>query len=204
MLLRSVQLLKSLIATTICRWRNNGRRVRFHALPFAQGWSNVQFMRQHHSPDSRTSSKIRGLLIPAITPAWIVGEPPRAAASAFDAYGIEAESRLAKQHRSHNAFPNPAGLARQSEVRLRRVLNSNQGNAFLRRLNTYSGYDERGDELYRRIESVSLARSVPRGLSWAILPDVQSLPRESLEFTLHSACSALWKKFDRSTNCRPE
>jgi hypothetical protein len=42
-----------------------------------------------------------------------------------------------------------------------------------------------------QIESVSLTRSVPRGLDGAVRPFVESVPRESLEFTLRSTCNAL-------------
>jgi len=47
--------------------------------------------------------------------------------------------------------------------------------------------------LYLQVEAVSLTRSVPRGLGWAIGPYVESVPRESLEFTLRSAVKALRK-----------
>ena len=42
-----------------------------------------------------------------------------------------------------------------------------------------------------QIENVSLTRSVPFGLGWAIRPYVESIPRESLEFTLRSVLNAL-------------
>jgi hypothetical protein len=43
------------------------------------------------------------------------------------------------------------------------------------------------------IESVSLTRAIPTGLGWAVGPFVESVPRESLEFTLRSVCKALRK-----------
>ena len=64
---------------------------------------------------------------------------------------------------------------------------------FLWRLNTYWSYEERDGGLYMQIESVSLTRSIPRGLGWAVQPFVESVPRESLEFTLRSTCNALRK-----------
>lgn len=64
---------------------------------------------------------------------------------------------------------------------------------FLWRMNTYWTYEERDGGLYLQIESVSLSRSIPTGLGWAIRPFVESVPRESLEFTLRSACNALRK-----------
>jgi hypothetical protein len=40
-----------------------------------------------------------------------------------------------------------------------------------------------------QIESVSLTRSIPTGLGWAVGPFVESVPRESLEFTLRSCAT---------------
>src|SRR5271170_2427233 len=77
------------------------------------------------------------------------------------------------------------------------ALNSKDERGFLWRLNTYWSYEERDGGLYVQIESVSLTRSVPVGLAWAVGPFVESVPRESLEFTLRSACSALRGSMDR-------
>jgi hypothetical protein len=72
-----------------------------------------------------------------------------------------------------------------------RVLTSSQEHGFLWRLNTYWSYEERDGGLYMQIESVSLTRSIPYGLGWAVGPFVESVPRDSLEFTLRSTCNAL-------------
>ncbi len=64
---------------------------------------------------------------------------------------------------------------------------------FLWRLNSYWTYEERDGGLYLQIESVSLSRAIPAGLGWALRPYVESVPRESLEFTLRSACKAIQK-----------
>jgi len=72
-----------------------------------------------------------------------------------------------------------------------RVLNSSEERGFLWRLNTYWSYEERDGGLYMQIESVSLTRSIPTGLGWAVRPFVDSVPRGSLEFTLRSTCNAL-------------
>jgi hypothetical protein len=71
------------------------------------------------------------------------------------------------------------------------VLSSSEEHGFLWRLNTYWTYEERDDGLYMQIETVSLARSIPQGLGWAVRPYVESIPRESLESTLRSTCNAL-------------
>jgi hypothetical protein len=74
-----------------------------------------------------------------------------------------------------------------------RALGPKEEHGFLWRLNTYWSYEERDGGLYMEIESVSLTRSIPTGLGWAIGPFVQSVPRESLAFTLRSTCNALRK-----------
>jgi len=72
-----------------------------------------------------------------------------------------------------------------------RTLSASEEHGYLWRLYTYWSYEERDGGLYMQIESVSLTRSIPTGLGWAIGPFVSSVPRESLEFTLRSTCNAL-------------
>jgi len=76
-------------------------------------------------------------------------------------------------------------------TRNERVMNVREEHGFLWRQNTYWSYEERDGGLYMQIESVSLTRAIPAGLGWAIRPFVESVPRESLEFTLRSTCDAL-------------
>ncbi|SNT38077.1 hypothetical protein SAMN05421770_11028 [Granulicella rosea] len=72
-----------------------------------------------------------------------------------------------------------------------RPLSPQEEHGFLWRLNTYWTYEERDGGLYIQIESISLSRSIPTGLGWAVRPFVESVPRESLEFTLRSASNAI-------------
>jgi hypothetical protein len=74
-----------------------------------------------------------------------------------------------------------------------RALSPSQEHGFLWRLDTYWSYEERDGGLYMQVESASLTRSIPTGLGWVIGPFVESVPRESLEFTLRSVCNALRK-----------
>jgi hypothetical protein len=73
------------------------------------------------------------------------------------------------------------------------ALGPSEEHGFLWRLNTYWSYEERDGGLYIQIESVSLTRAIPTGLGWAIGPFVESVPRESLEFTLRATCNSLRK-----------
>lgn len=72
-----------------------------------------------------------------------------------------------------------------------RALSADEDHGFLWRLNTYWSYEERAEGLYMQIETVSLTRSVPPGLAWAVQPFLKSVPRGSLEATLRSTCNAL-------------
>jgi hypothetical protein len=70
-------------------------------------------------------------------------------------------------------------------------LTAGEEHGFLWRLNSYWSYVEADGGLYMQIESVSLTRDIPRGLGWIVSPFVQSIPRESLEFTLSATRNAL-------------
>jgi hypothetical protein len=72
-----------------------------------------------------------------------------------------------------------------------RALNPDEEHGFLWRLNTYWTYEEKDGGLYLQVEAVSLTRSIPHGLGWAIGPYIESIPRDSLEFTLRSTANAL-------------
>lgn len=72
-----------------------------------------------------------------------------------------------------------------------RAVDAGQEHGFLWRQNTYWSYEERDGGLYIQVESVSLTRSIPTGLGWLVGPFVESVPRESLDFTLRSACNVL-------------
>ncbi len=75
-----------------------------------------------------------------------------------------------------------------------RTLSPAEEHGFLWRQNTYWSYAEQDGGLALQVESVSLTRSIPTGLGWAARPYVESIPRESLAFTLRSVTSALARK----------
>lgn len=77
------------------------------------------------------------------------------------------------------------------------ALDSDHEHGFLWRLNTYWSWEERDGGLYMQIETVSLTRSIPTGLGWAIGPFTNSIPRESLEFTLHSTVNPLRRQVNQ-------
>jgi hypothetical protein len=101
--------------------------------------------------------------------------------------------RLDARHGYSNSRSTQSSEIDSPGTRRERALNSSEEHGFLWRLNTYWSYEERDGGLYMQIESVSLSRSIPTGLGWAIGPFVERVPRESLEFTLRSTCNALRK-----------
>jgi hypothetical protein len=72
-------------------------------------------------------------------------------------------------------------------------MSGSEEHGFLWRLYAYWSYEERDGGLYMQIESVTLARSIPAGVAWAVKPFVESVPRESLEFTMQATTKALKK-----------
>ena len=68
-----------------------------------------------------------------------------------------------------------------------------QSSGYLWRLNTYCWFDERREGTYEQCESISLTRSVPWGLGWALNRFVEDIPRETLEFTLSRVRDGLAK-----------
>jgi hypothetical protein len=62
---------------------------------------------------------------------------------------------------------------------------------FLWRLNSYWRYFDSGSGVYVQCEAISLTRDIPAGLNWLVGSFVESVPKESLEFTLHSTSSAV-------------
>jgi hypothetical protein len=62
---------------------------------------------------------------------------------------------------------------------------------YMWRLNSYWRYFDSGRGVYVQCEAVSLTRDIPTGLNWLVGPFIQSVPKESLEFTLQSTRSAV-------------
>lgn len=65
------------------------------------------------------------------------------------------------------------------------------GGGYLWRLNSYWRYFAAGGGVYVQCEAVSLTRDIPTGLNWLVGPFIESVPRESLEFTLQSTRAAV-------------
>lgn len=103
-------------------------------------------------------------------------------------------TRLDAAHRSSASRSVRVAEIAGAGTRSERALTPQQDHGFLWRLNTYWTWEERDGGLYMQIETISLTRAIPTGLGWAIGPFVESVPRESLEFTLRSMSAALAKQ----------
>ena len=62
---------------------------------------------------------------------------------------------------------------------------------FLYRLDTFWTWEEKDNGLYLQIETITLSRAIPTGLTWAVRPYITSIPRDALTFTLTAARKAL-------------
>lgn len=62
---------------------------------------------------------------------------------------------------------------------------------FMWRLNSYWAFVQLDDDVLIECEAISLTRDIPAGLGWMIGPFVNSIPRESLQFTLDATRKAL-------------
>jgi hypothetical protein len=66
-----------------------------------------------------------------------------------------------------------------------------QGEGFMWRLDSFWRFAEKDGGVYVQCEAISLTRDIPTGLNWLIAPFIESIPRESLDFTLLSTRSAV-------------
>ncbi|HVN94479.1 MAG TPA: hypothetical protein VMT38_12320 [Terracidiphilus sp.] len=101
--------------------------------------------------------------------------------------------QLDAQHRYCASRSTKISEISQAGTPQERALKASEEHGFLWRMNTYWNYEEADGGLYIQIESVSLTRSIPTGLGWAIGPFVESVPKESLQFTLQATRNALKK-----------
>lgn len=105
---------------------------------------------------------------------------------------LDPQHRYSISHSTRIAEIASAGTADEHSLK------PSEAHGFLWRQNTYWTYEERDGGLYIQIESVSLTRSIPSGFGWALRPFVESVPRDTVEFTLRAARNALLKPDDSS------
>lgn len=91
-------------------------------------------------------------------------------------------------HSTRVAELEDVGTARERE------LPPGEEHGFLWAMNTYWRFVQTGDAVIVQCEAISLSRNIPTGLGWLIGPYVQSVPRESLEFTMTATRNAVLRQ----------
>jgi hypothetical protein len=72
-----------------------------------------------------------------------------------------------------------------------RALSDSEEEGYLARSNTYWSYIETPEGLYMQCESLTLTRDAPRGLGWAVKPFIESIPQQTLRFTMDATRKAM-------------
>lgn len=70
------------------------------------------------------------------------------------------------------------------------ALPSGHDHGFMWRLNSYWLFEQTSGGVYVQCEAISLTRAIAAGLGWMVGPIVNTIPRESLEFTLSATRAA--------------
>ncbi len=75
-----------------------------------------------------------------------------------------------------------------------RDLPNGDGHGFLWRMDSYWYFLQADGGVYVECRVISLTRDIPTGLNWLIAPFIESVPRESLEFTMNATRAAVEKQ----------
>lgn len=100
-------------------------------------------------------------------------------------------SRLDAEHVASSSRSTHIAEIAAPGARDEHTLSPAEDHGFLWRLDTWWSAEQADGGVYLQVESVSLTRSIPTGLAWLVGPYLESVPRESLEFTLRAVCRAL-------------
>lgn len=74
---------------------------------------------------------------------------------------------------------------------------------FLWRMNTYWQFEEKDGGTYVESQAISLTRDIPTGLGWMLGQYVNSVPRESLNFTLEATRSGVLERIGAHATALP-
>ena len=104
---------------------------------------------------------------------------------------LDTEHRIHYQHIDATHAASRAISTRVQEVEhagsaSERVLPEGKDNGYLWRINNYWRFLQRDGGTYVQCEAVSLSRDIPTGLAWLVAPFAESVPRDSLRFTLEA------------------
>lgn len=93
-------------------------------------------------------------------------------------------SNLDAKHSSSLAHTTKVAEVEGAGTAGEKILPPGTGWGFLWKMNTYWRFAEKDGGTYVQCETISLTRDIPFGLGWAVGPFVNSVPQESLTFTL--------------------
>lgn len=93
-------------------------------------------------------------------------------------------------HANNNAFSTRVAQVEHAGEPDEHELPPGKDGGYLWRLNSYWRYFDSGRGVFVQCEAISLSRDIPMGLAWLLGPIAESVPRESLEFTLGSTRAA--------------
>lgn len=118
---------------------------------------------------------------------------------------LDTEHHVHYQHIDATHVASRAASTRVQEVEragtsAERVLAEGKDNGYLWRINNYWQFLQRDGGTFVQCESVSLSRDIPTGFAWLVTPFAESVPRESLQFTLDTMRKHLMAAPSSSSN----
>lgn len=120
---------------------------------------------------------------------------------------------LETQHEVHyTLLDRTHAWSRSQSIRIQEVDNTGEPDerlepeghdrGLLWRMNTYWRFEEKDGGTYVECQSISLTRDIPTGLGWLIGGYVNSVPRESLDFTLENTRAAILERIAKEAEDR--
>ncbi len=117
---------------------------------------------------------------------------------------------LDTEHEVHYTLVDAAhAWSRSRTIRIQEVDNAGETNerlepeghdrGLLWRMYTYWRFEQKDGGTYVECQSISLTRDIPAGLGWLIGPYVNSVPQESLDFTLETTRAAVLQRIAKQT-----
>jgi hypothetical protein len=100
-------------------------------------------------------------------------------------HAVDATHAYSESHATRIAEVEHSGKADEQEMP------PGKDGGFLWRLDSYWRFVDTGRGVFVQCEAISLTRDIPTGLGWLIGPFVESIPKESLGFTLESTRDAV-------------
>jgi hypothetical protein len=100
---------------------------------------------------------------------------------------LDATHAFSRSYSTHIAEVEDAGEPQEREMPV------GNDHGFLWRLYSYWRFYQSQDGLYVQCNAISLTRNVPSGLGWLVRPFLETIPKDSLRFTLEATRNALAK-----------